>query len=133
MPFLHWDTTDAQERRYPENIPAQQQQSIEDRMIRDYSHGDLQMHLRRSIHAFGYETLSSSDIQKRDKLQVAARWSQKMGVRPKLLVVDQLWLWIIGRGKLGASSIPEQWIDGCRYCDYKFPRNAHSHSAASRI
>ena len=71
----------------------------DEKLLRTYLVGELPMHMRRTLDQSYYHTLQNTEA--RDKDQVVYRYTDKvLGVRnPLLMMVDQLWLWIIDGGK----------------------------------
>lgn len=67
-----------------------------------------ELHPRRTLDQFYYYMLSNVDIDKRDRDQVVHRWVKEVNkkynkkrmydeliVDPKIIMVDQLWLWVL--------------------------------------
>jgi len=75
-------------------------------LIRAYLPHDKPLHIRRTLDQFYYYMLEDTTI--RDNDQVVDRWArQKLGKNnPRILMVDQLWLWIINDGKIYALGFP---------------------------
>jgi hypothetical protein len=53
------------------------------------------IHPRRTLDHSRYPTLCGDDINIRDSDQVVYRHTKGLGLKPRLMMVDQLWLWII--------------------------------------
>jgi hypothetical protein len=70
---------------------------IDERLLRSYVYDRRPMHLRRTLDRSYYKTLTDKDINARDKDQVVYRYTEKvMRLKyPRMIMVDQLWLWII--------------------------------------
>lgn len=67
------------------------------------------VHCRRTLDQFLYYMLHSTEA--RDKTQVAYRWAKAPSVCPKdrpILMVDQLWLWVLHDGTI-ITSCPSTW------------------------
>ncbi|KAK4158632.1 hypothetical protein QBC43DRAFT_328654 [Cladorrhinum sp. PSN259] len=59
-----------------------------------------------------YDSLKDSDLADRDRDQVVYKWFNKMEFgEPKLLMVNQLWLWKIDESTI-ITAFPERWQDG---------------------
>lgn len=57
---------------------------------------------RRTLDQYFYTHLESTS--NRDGDQVVYRYNRKLGIRPKIFMVDQLWLWILNEGKSFVAS-----------------------------
>jgi hypothetical protein len=67
------------------------------KLLLAYIHEDSPLHVRRTLDQSFYYTLPDQDIRDRDLDQVLYRYTNgdlKM-TSPRILMVDQLWLWII--------------------------------------
>lgn len=53
------------------------------------------IHPRRTLDHSRYPTLDGPDIENRDRDQVVYRHTKSMRLKPRLIMVDQLWMWII--------------------------------------
>jgi hypothetical protein len=60
-----------------------------------YVHETPPLHIRRTLDQSFYYTLSDQDIRDRDLDQVVYRYTNEVMTSPRILMVDQLWLWII--------------------------------------
>lgn len=118
MPYLHFETTVGQQKMqgairrgetaasFPGEPPKTQ---IRDELlIRAYhpsSSGAL--HVRRTLDQFLYPNI---DTQSRDQDQVVFRYQIREGAvsEPKIYMVDQLWLWVLGND-LVITSFPQRW------------------------
>lgn len=72
-----------------------------EKMIRYHSLGRPGLSMRQTLDQFYYQTLDSIDRRNQD--QVVERYTRKKNWpdhEPRVLVVDQLWLWILGEGTL---------------------------------
>lgn len=120
MPFLHWGTEaeldwrdgkiEEIERlrkqsrngrfRYPFDQGASELSRFYTRLMTDQLFGDRPLHLRRTLDQFYY--FSASNTAARDRDQVVSKFGPEranVGSRP-LLMVDQLWLWVLGGSTL---------------------------------
>jgi hypothetical protein len=157
MPFLHWgserilDWREAkirlmEERRTsdprdmaaaaalpsivsPSDTPAERfhAQLMEAQLLSD----TRPLHLRRTLDQFFYTTLA--DTHDRDRDQVLSKYGpdrDKAGARP-ILMVDQLWLWVLGGGTV-VTCFDRRWEDDGnfqanvldRLLAWKLPNNA---------
>ena len=69
--------------------------SKDEKLIYAYLLDASPLHPRRTLDQFYY---SAGDTEKRDKDQVVYRYCLRHKIEPKLFMVDQLWLWILGKG-----------------------------------
>ena len=70
---------------------------IDSKLLLAYVHEDSPLHVRRTLDQSFYYTLPDEEIRIRDLDQVLYRYTNddlKM-TAPRILMVDQLWLWII--------------------------------------
>jgi hypothetical protein len=70
---------------------------IDSKLLLAYAHEASPLHVRRTLDQSFYYTLPDQDIRERDLDQVLYRYTKgdlKM-TSPRILMVDQLWLWII--------------------------------------
>lgn len=103
MPFLHYETDkrrremsqaikDANSGRHlPENS------SKDSVLIHAYLEDPPRLHPRRTLDQFYYHGI---DTSVRDTDQVVYRYCERNNVERKVFMVDQLWLWIIGKGNV---------------------------------
>jgi hypothetical protein len=88
--------------------------SVDDQLIQAYlAQLDRRLHIRRTLDQFYY--IGIEDTEDRDVDQVAQRYvvkqfgditkNQEVLLESELLMVDQLWLWIFGKG-----------LSSCPYC-----------------
>jgi hypothetical protein len=104
--------------------------STERKMIWQYifSNAGLPLHIRRTLDQFGNPNLENTE--ERDCDQVVFKWARDasgkvkelLGIPTsgedscKVLMVDQLWCWIINKGKfMSRFSIPQQYFDERRF------------------
>lgn len=121
MPYLAWECSNAQQRmteiikdvynnssgpktREPggkglESI-SRTSCANDEGVLRADLNSSLPIHIRRTLDQFYYCNLS--DTQARDEDQVVYRYTKKtMGLQdPLLVMVDQLWLWVIEESKI---------------------------------
>ncbi|MCJ1426325.1 hypothetical protein MMC29_004228 [Sticta canariensis] len=118
MPFLHYETNagrksiaraidSATESRdgleEGENSANEKERSPDEKLIHTYLHQKPYMHIRRTLDQYYYHTMK--DTTERDEDQVVYRYAKKMWPDDhesvhNILMVDQLWLWILDGGKL---------------------------------
>jgi hypothetical protein len=104
MPYLHWDTRrcfndrakfmeDISEgkHRIPQGLEEQRKSLYE--ITHDYLNEGSSLHPRRSLDQFFYSHLS--DTTTRDNDQVVSKHTIWGPGGPKMVMVDQLWLWVI--------------------------------------
>ncbi|KAH0559254.1 hypothetical protein GP486_004233 [Trichoglossum hirsutum] len=147
MPYLHWDTFDSHQKRraclqHLEQSPRHRvvrhattstvgtgsltgqpaiphgARTLEHRLLEAYWTADRPIHARRSLDGFYYPNIK--DLEARDKDQVLYKHTRdpNSGYKTaKMLMVDQLWMWVIGdprqtqslesfRNYLNASAAP---------------------------
>lgn len=114
MPFLHYETNggrkslataieNATKSRLERKSHNEGEKSTPDeKLIQTYLHEKHCMHIRRTLDQYYYHTMK--DTSARDEDQVVYRYAKKMWPEVKesdlnILMVDQLWLWILGGGK----------------------------------
>lgn len=66
-------------------------------LVRAYVNEPLPLHVRRTLDQYFYYTLPDKSIRERDLDQVL--WRHTKDTNPRILMVDQLWLWIIDNPK----------------------------------
>ncbi len=102
MPFLHYES-DERRRKMSNAIKAAKERVIpEEKASGDVLllHAYLRSHQlqpRRTLDQFFYHGIDTSE---RDADQVVYRYSKKHHRVTKVFMVDQLWLWVLGRGKI---------------------------------
>jgi hypothetical protein len=101
MPFLHYETDErrrkmtnaircvAEKRGLPDNP------SRDSLLISAYLDSTPRLHPRRTLDQYFYHGI---DTSARDTDQVVYRYCERNDVERKVFMVDQLWLWIIGKG-----------------------------------
>ncbi|CAG7924323.1 unnamed protein product [Penicillium olsonii] len=119
MPYLHFETTerrqkmqDAISRAETLTIPstAMKRMRTKDEMLIDahLSSSTTSLHVRRTLDQFFYPNI---DTQSRDQDQVVFRYQTKspgMGSDPKIFMVDQLWMWVLGTNLI-VTAFPQRW------------------------
>lgn len=113
MPYLHWDTYSAFEKRssFISRCHEKPQTQIPDQLLQSTRHlyqaikddisGPNSLHPRRSLDQYFYPNLN--DTSSRDKDQVVWRSTEKALGGPTMIMVDQLWLWVIKIPSSGAA------------------------------
>ncbi|KAL2823400.1 amidase signature domain-containing protein [Aspergillus cavernicola] len=115
MPYLHFETA---ERRDKMQEAIQEAQTPSPGISRTPTRDELllrahltssttSLHIRRTLDQFFYPNI---DTQSRDQDQVVYRY-QTQGSRtpePKIFMVDQLWVWILGPSLI-VTSFPQRW------------------------
>ncbi|KAF1808412.1 hypothetical protein P152DRAFT_220188 [Eremomyces bilateralis CBS 781.70] len=111
MPYLHYET-DSRRMRMSQTIkealtrePPFVPQTLDDLLIRAYINSDPPLHTRRTLDQFFYHGI---DTTERDRDQVVFRYCQHRGLEPKLFMVDQMWMWILGE-ELIITSFPQRY------------------------
>ncbi|KAL4787445.1 hypothetical protein BJX76DRAFT_363385 [Aspergillus varians] len=118
MPYLHFETAERRD-KMQEAIQKTQQaetprQGIERTPTRDelllrahLTSSSTSLHIRRTLDQFYYPNI---DTQSRDQDQVVYRYQTKgfQTPEPKIFMVDQLWMWILGTN-LVVTSFPQRW------------------------
>jgi hypothetical protein len=126
MPYLHWDTFDSHQKRraclqrlerssrprepnprttstvsatatavQPAIAPGAK--TIEHRLLEEYWEDNRPIHARRSLDGFYYPNIR--DLEARDKDQVLYKHTREPSsghLTAKMLMVDQLWMWVVG-------------------------------------
>jgi hypothetical protein len=111
MPYLHWGSYDTHESNTAATHTRQDycplNASSEIKLIYHYFnpessseelHGPTYLHPRRSLDQSYYLQLGNTDD--RDQDQVLSRYFQNKKEKAKIMMVDQLWLWIIDDSEL---------------------------------
>ncbi|OXV11500.1 hypothetical protein Egran_00739 [Elaphomyces granulatus] len=119
MPYLHFETVERRQ-KMQEVIQragklsfyrSESNPSTRDEMlIRAHLNcSTTSLHIRRTLDQYFYPNI---DTQSRDEDQVVYRYQAKDGnvvsKEPKIFMVDQLWMWILG-GKLIVTCFPQRW------------------------
>ena len=69
--------------------------SRDEKLIHAYLLDASPLHPRRTLDQFYY---SAGDTEARDQDQVVYRYCINNQIEPRIFMVDQLWLWILGKG-----------------------------------
>lgn len=116
MPYLHFETAERRQ-KMQEAIQRAEMMSFQegiqrtrtrDEMLIDahLSSSTTSLHVRRTLDQFFYPNI---DTQSRDQDQVVYRYQTKGEVSdPKIFMVDQLWMWILGTNLI-VTSFPQRW------------------------
>ncbi|KAI1273730.1 hypothetical protein F5Y07DRAFT_376026 [Xylaria sp. FL0933] len=111
MPFLHYETderrremSDAIERIHGKE-PHIDQPNRDSLLIEAYLNSEPPLHPRRTLDQFFYHGI---DTSARDTDQVVYRFCKRHGIEEKVFMVDQLWLWVIGKD-LVITCFPQRW------------------------
>jgi hypothetical protein len=100
MPYLHYEAHSRYEdmtkiiSKRPDKA-SRQETHITERILHSYLRADYPLHPRRTLDQFYYNPL---DTRQRDSDQVVYRYTKATSETPKMLMVDQLWLWILNDG-----------------------------------
>ncbi|KAJ5682664.1 hypothetical protein N7462_005829 [Penicillium macrosclerotiorum] len=121
MPYLHFETAERRQ-KMQEAIQRAEMLTFQpgkikktrtrDEMLIDahLSSSTTSLHVRRTLDQFFYPNI---DTQSRDQDQVVYRYQTKgpgegSGSDPKIFMVDQLWMWILGTNLI-VTSFPQRW------------------------
>ncbi|KAJ5614506.1 hypothetical protein N7528_008160 [Penicillium herquei] len=122
MPYLHFETTERRQKMQDAIQRAEKwrfdPQTVKRTRTRDemlieahISSSTTSLHVRRTLDQFFYPNI---DTQSRDQDQVVYRYQTKGPGRdglvtdPKIFMVDQLWVWILGTNLI-VTSFPQRW------------------------
>ncbi|KAI0403886.1 hypothetical protein F4802DRAFT_274543 [Xylaria palmicola] len=111
MPFLHYETDERRRNMshaikcVSEERPQLVPDSRDSLLIKAYLNSNPPLHPRRTLDQFFYHGI---DTSARDTDQVVYRFCQRYGMEEKVFMVDQLWLWIIGKD-LVITCFPQRW------------------------
>jgi hypothetical protein len=72
----------------------------DEKLIHAYLLDASPLHPRRTLDQYYY---AAGDTEERDQDQVVYRYCKKKEIEPRVFMVDQLWLWILGKGDLPFS------------------------------
>jgi hypothetical protein len=116
MPYLNWESVKAWDERQrllgdvKDNRACQPQADTE--FVREFLHHDTSpLHDRRTLHQAYYHDFGMTRPLP-DYDQVMHRFTSKMGQgEAKLVIVDQLWLWVIKGGSVSDSDSGERHPD----------------------
>ncbi|KAJ5161779.1 hypothetical protein N7492_007171 [Penicillium capsulatum] len=122
MPYLHFETAERRQKmqeaiqraeRFNFQPRGMKRTRTRDEMLLDahLSSSTTSLHVRRTLDQFFYPNI---DTQSRDQDQVVYRYQTKgpgrdgPGTDPKIFMVDQLWMWILGTNLI-VTSFPQRW------------------------
>jgi len=121
MPYLHFETDQRRQEmqkviKYaerPQSYPwAVRAQTYDEMLIRAYLRSsNTSLHIRRTLDQFFYHNI---DTESRDRDQVVHRYQSRVRNRvdistdPKVFMVDQLWMWVLGKDLI-VTSFPQRW------------------------
>ncbi|KAJ4324129.1 hypothetical protein N0V94_001485 [Neodidymelliopsis sp. IMI 364377] len=128
MPYLHFETDkkrqemqeaiartqSMKEREKPNariSIPPPRRASTYDEMLlrAHLTSSQVSLHVRRTLDQFFYHNI---DTRSRDRDQVVYRYQTKPSnvdsAEPKIFMVDQLWMWILGKDLI-VTAFPQRW------------------------
>jgi hypothetical protein len=66
-------------------------------LIQEYLHHNPPLHVRRTLAQFYYHG-TDDEVQIQDDDQLVYRYHASKGRKPEILMVDQLWLWVLSSG-----------------------------------
>ncbi|KAJ5961290.1 Mg2+ transporter protein CorA-like/Zinc transport protein ZntB [Penicillium vulpinum] len=119
MPYLHFETTERRQRMQDAISRAETldlaPNGIKRLRTRDVllidahlSSSTTSLHVRRTLDQFFYPNI---DTKSRDQDQVVYRYQTKspgMESDPKIFMVDQLWMWVLGTNLI-VTAFPQRW------------------------
>ncbi|KAJ3578622.1 hypothetical protein NPX13_g1949 [Xylaria arbuscula] len=111
MPFLHYETDERRREmsdainRVHEKKPCIDPPNKDTLLIEAYLNHAPPLHPRRTLDQFFYHGI---DTSARDTDQVVYRFCRRYKIEPKVFMVDQLWLWVIGKD-LVITCFPQRW------------------------
>ncbi|KAI0885990.1 uncharacterized protein GGS22DRAFT_179033 [Annulohypoxylon maeteangense] len=111
MPFLHYETDERRRKMSKAIKNVYEDRQVLDNSSRDslivnaYLKSEPRLHPRRTLDQFFYHGI---DTSARDTDQVVYRYCKRHNKEPKVFMVDQLWLWIIGKD-LVITCFPQRW------------------------
>ncbi|KAI1483300.1 hypothetical protein F4774DRAFT_416489 [Daldinia eschscholtzii] len=111
MPFLHYETDERRRKMSSAIRNAYERRHLIETSSRDsliihaYLNSNPPLHPRRTLDQFFYHGI---DTSARDTDQVVYRYCKRYSLEPKVFMVDQLWLWIIGKDLI-FTCFPQRW------------------------
>ncbi|KOS47829.1 hypothetical protein ACN38_g1128 [Penicillium nordicum] len=119
MPYLHFETTERRQKMQDAISRAEtldfvsneiKKMRTRDEMLIDahLSSSTTSLHVRRTLDQFFYPNI---DTKSRDLDQVVYRHQTKspgMEADPKIFMVDQLWMWVLGTNLI-VTAFPQRW------------------------
>ncbi|KAF2715349.1 hypothetical protein K504DRAFT_469594 [Pleomassaria siparia CBS 279.74] len=130
MPYLHFETDrnrqEMQDAIYRVQM-IKEQDKYDDQVVRPMlkrattydemllrahlTSSTVSLHVRRTLDQFFYHNI---DTQSRDQDQVVYRYqckgmsAEESGIDPKIFMVDQMWMWILGKDLI-VTAFPQRW------------------------
>lgn len=128
MPYLHFETDHRRQEmqeaiaraqslkgrtRHDTNAapyPLHRPSTYDEMLLRAHlTSSQVSLHVRRTLDQFFYHNI---DTQSRDRDQVVYRYQCKSSrndfVDPKIFMVDQLWMWVLGKDLI-VTAFPQRW------------------------
>lgn len=121
MPYLHFETAQSQQKmqqtiKQAETFVSAPQPGLTRASTRDemlirahINSSTASLHVRRTLDQFFYPNI---DTETRDGDQVVyryqTRWTEHKAKDPKIFMVDQLWMWVLGKNLI-VTSFPQRW------------------------
>lgn len=121
MPYLHFETAQSQQKmqqtiKQAETFVAAPTPGLmraptrDEMLIRAHINSSTaSLHVRRTLDQFFYPNI---DTETRDSDQVVyryqTRWTEHKAKDPKIFMVDQLWMWVLGKNLI-VTSFPQRW------------------------
>jgi ankyrin repeat protein/Mg2+ and Co2+ transporter CorA len=127
MPYLHFETNQRRREmheaidrvqrirardRSDGRIMRPKAQTFDEMLLRAHlGSSTVSLHVRRTLDQFFYHNI---DTQSRDEDQVVYRYQcrgqspEELGIDPKIFMVDQLWMWILGKDLI-VTAFPQRW------------------------
>ncbi|KAL9035569.1 MAG: hypothetical protein Q9180_004794, partial [Flavoplaca navasiana] len=113
MPYLHYETHQNRKSMSKAIKQAKDHQTsavsssdnCDEMLIHAYLQSTPNLHIRRTLDQFYYHAISTEG---RDTDQVVYRYTREKQQEKKVFMVDQLWLWIIGKDLI-ITSFPQRW------------------------
>jgi ankyrin repeat protein/Mg2+ and Co2+ transporter CorA len=125
MPYLHFETDRSRKEMQAAisraqtmkstnepHLGLQRAKTYDEMLLRAHlTTSSVSLHVRRTLDQFFYHNI---DTQSRDQDQVVYRYqckgrpAEESGVDPKIFMVDQLWMWILGKDLI-VTSFPQRW------------------------
>ncbi|KAL8677445.1 MAG: hypothetical protein Q9186_006131 [Xanthomendoza sp. 1 TL-2023] len=114
MPYLHYEThqnrksmSEAIKRAMTptDGSGTYSSHNCDEMLIHAYLQSSHNLHIRRTLDQFYYHAIST---ESRDKDQVVYRYTREKQKVKKVFMVDQLWLWILGKDLI-ITSFPQRW------------------------
>lgn len=114
MPYLHYEThrnrktmSEAIKRATTDSnhVKPWSSHNCDEMLIQAYLQSTPNLHIRRTLDQFYYHAISTDG---RDIDQVVYRYTKEKRKEKKVFMVDQLWLWILGKDLI-ITSFPQRW------------------------